>query len=391
MTQTAMVKIKNASDDVVLQKEQKRFNKLTTDISKRRQQLLELQDAITKFKTGYVTEIVPVEKKHAELVREMIFLADKYFDDKTFNKTDRKRLVTLIDDAIGGMDDEYVNDQLKDIFARRVGADFDEVVNESNAYAIDMTKDFINDMFGLDIECDDPTNPDEFMQKLRQKLEANEEQERLAAEQKPKRKKSAKTLAKEAREKEAEELQGKSIREVYRQLAKALHPDRIANDENYESKNMLMQQVNAAYDKGDLLTLLEIQLKIEQIDQDNIDGVALDKLKHFNVVLKKQLDELSWELNSEFSRFKMEFPDLEIYGAIEAKKIVYQLKMMILETKQQFNDFKAEFKLWQQDIKSFRTYIREVVDLREPKDDLMAEMEMMRAIFPFEGAMKQWK
>ena len=82
MTQTAIISIKNNSEDVVLQKEQKRFNKLTTDISRRRKELLELNDAITQLKINYVKKIVPVQNKHSELIQEMIYLADENFDNK---------------------------------------------------------------------------------------------------------------------------------------------------------------------------------------------------------------------------------------------------------------------------------------------------------------------
>ena len=383
MTQTAIISIKSNSEDVVLQKEQKRFNKLTADISRSRKELLELNDAITQLKIGYIKKIIPVQNKHSELIQEMIYLADENFDNKIFTKADRKSICVLLDESIGSLDEQYINDRIKDIFARRLGESFDDVVNEANSFATNRTKEFLSEMFGMDMDCDDNVSQEEFMQRVRQKFMEQEEQERLREEQSPKRKKSAKTLAKEAREKEAEKHQSQSIREVYRQLAKSLHPDRIANDEDYETKNKLMQKVNAAYDKDDLLTLLEIQLKIEQISQENINGVALDKLKHFNVVLKRQFDELNMELHNVSTQLSMEFPNLNLHGQLSSKRIEMLLRSQIKQTKQIVEDLQTHLGFWKVDIKMFRMYIREAIDLNQASDDMdeLFELEQMMSVF----------
>ena len=390
MTRTAIISIKSNSEDVVLQKEQKRFNKLTADISRRRKELLELNDAITQLKIGYIKKIVPVQNKHSELIQEMIYLADENFDNKIFTKADRKSICVLLDESIGSLDEQYINDRIKDIFARRLGENFDDVVNEANSFATNRTKEFLNEMFGMDVDCDDNVSQEELMHRVRQKFMEQEEQERLREEQSPKRKKSAKTLAKEAREKEAEKHQSQSIREVYRQLAKSLHPDRIANDEDYETKTKLMQEVNAAYEKDDLLTLLEIQLKIEQISQENIDGVALEKLKHFNVVLKKQFDELNIELHNVSTQLSMEFPNLNLYGALTSKKIEMHIRSRIKQTKQIVEDLQTHLEFWKMDIKLFRMYIREVVDLNQANDDFADELfELEQMMSGFKNSMRK--
>ena len=390
MTKTAVISIKNNSEDVVLQKEQKRFNKLTADISRRRKELLELNDAITELKIGYIKKLAPVQNKHSELIQEMIYLADENFDNKIFTKADRKSICVLLDESIGSLDEQYVNDRIKDIFARRLGENFDDVVNEANSFATNRTKAFLNEMFGMDVDCDDNISQEELMQRIRQKFMEQEEQERLRKEQKSKRKKSAKTLAKEAQEKEAEKHQSQSIREVYRQLAKSLHPDRIANDEDYETKTKLMQEVNAAYEKDDLLTLLEIQLKIEQISQENIDGVALEKLKHFNVVLKRQFDELNIELHNVSTQLSMEFPNLNLYGALTPKKIEMHIRSRIKQTKQIVEDLQTHLEFWKMDIKLFRMYIREVVDLNQANDDFADEFfELEQMMSGFKNSMRK--
>ena len=52
-----------------------------------------------------------------------------------------------------------------------------------------------------------------------------------------------------------------------------------------------MQRANAAYEAGDLLALLELQLQIEQVDLAHAANVAAEQVRHFNKVLAEQLRE----------------------------------------------------------------------------------------------------
>ena len=57
-----------------------------------------------------------------------------------------------------------------------------------------------------------------------------------------------------------------------------------------------MQKINQAYDRNNLLLLLELQLELEQIDQAHINNVSEDRLKHYNTILRGQLTELQHEI-----------------------------------------------------------------------------------------------
>ena len=76
----------------------------------------------------------------------------------------------------------------------------------------------------------------------------------------------------------------------------ALHPDREPDTAERVRKTALMQRVNQAYEKKDLLKLLELQLAIEQIDVRSIANISEDRLKHFNKILREQLSELAQEI-----------------------------------------------------------------------------------------------
>jgi hypothetical protein len=64
--------------------------------------------------------------------------------------------------------------------------------------------------------------------------------------------------------------------------------------------------LNQAYAANDLLTLLELQLQIEQIDAGHIAAANAQRLKHYNQVLKEQLDELRAEIEHVEMGFRLE-------------------------------------------------------------------------------------
>jgi hypothetical protein len=57
-----------------------------------------------------------------------------------------------------------------------------------------------------------------------------------------------------------------------------------------------MQRANSAYEAGDLLALLSLQLQIEQVDVAHAAQVAASQVRHFNKVLAEQLREIEAEL-----------------------------------------------------------------------------------------------
>jgi len=177
---------------------------------------------------------------------------------------------------------------------------------------------------------------------LLQKMQA--EQARQEA-KRTKRKKSVKQLEKEAREKEEAQQVSKSIQEVFRKLVTVLHPDREPDEAERERKTKLMQRVNEAYGKKDLLQLLALQLEIEQIDQSQINTIAEDKLKHFNKILQDQLDELEQEIHEVEFPFRMQlntppYSELTPEQVLKAlSRDIKGLQQIIKDTEKDLKDF----------------------------------------------------
>jgi hypothetical protein len=113
--------------------------------------------------------------------------------------------------------------------------------------------------------------------------------------------------AEAARQRQAEASQqaGQSVREVFRKLASALHPDRETDAGERARKTALMQQANDAYGRNDLLTLLTMQLALEQIDDQHLTNLPDARLAHYNRVLREQVQALQQEVQCCVQPFRM--------------------------------------------------------------------------------------
>ena len=127
------------------------------------------------------------------------------------------------------------------------------------------------------------------------------------AEQRTRNAKPRKKSAQQIREEEEHANASRSVREIYRKLVSALHPDRETDAVERERKTVMMQRVNQAYTDNNLLALLQLQLEIEQIDHSHINSIAEGQLKHYNRVLINQLDELQHEVSELTLAFKRQF------------------------------------------------------------------------------------
>jgi hypothetical protein len=149
----------------------------------------------------------------------------------------------------------------------------------------------------------------EKMQK-EQEIEAQRQakrDEKREARRAEKAKTDPKAQTKLANQEQAAQEAQSSLKNIYRQLARQLHPDRAENDTQRALNHDLMSEVNAAYDKQDLLSLLKLQLKASQIDANAIHSVAEDKLKAWTALLRAQAKELLSDVGSLSAQMQAEF------------------------------------------------------------------------------------
>jgi hypothetical protein len=296
----SLVKTIVDTDSLLLTKSQKTFQKLIKDIDTKRQILADWEAVSVLHQQKLQTQFMPLwEKCNAK--REALLLAmDQAHGYKGLSKTAKKRLEELICLVAEKHLSGESNDTVKELYARYNGVDYDTEQQEE----FEEMKEAMAAFMGIPLDDSVGDSPEDWMRHMQDRMAA-EEAARESAKQS--RKKSAKTLAKEAKEKEAESQVSQSIREVYRQLAKALHPDKEQDLAERERKTILMQQVNDAYQKKSLLTLLELQLSVEQIDASALVQLSEERLGHYNKILKNQYRELLQEIADVELSFKQRF------------------------------------------------------------------------------------
>ncbi len=349
MPNQKVVHIKTSSTQTPLSPAQKQFNSLIKKIDSQKKLLAEWQETFATVRQEAVEKLEPLRKTMHECQTDMANLLDQQFTSHKFTLNQQEKLSHLISELCEELLRSGDNDDLKTLYNKYSGGDYDTEALEEEEMAADLLKSVMEQQFGVSLEDDefDLKNPEATAERLFNKFKQNQQQAQAEEETaRPKRKKSAKQQAKEAREAEEAANVSKSIQAVYRQLTSALHPDREQDPAERERKTELMQQVTVAYGKRDLLKLLELQLSAEQIDQSKLNNIAADRLKHYNKILSNQLREIQDEVlfKEDEIRHLLNIPPFE---NLSPKKLGALLK-------QDIRTMQEEITLIQRDMRQFR-------------------------------------
>lgn len=289
-----------------LSKDQKAFNALLRQIEQRRDLLATWEQVSAESQPVYVQKLLPLRTRFTTLSVELIFKLDAQFDHDKLSLSDRQAISALILHLLESHGDDVGDEaQLKALYNRHSGSDFDHDMT----LEVEELKAHMEAMFGESLGDDlDMSSPDEVMARARAKMaeyQAREEAKKAArAERKTARSGSAKADAAAARREAAQAELTQSLRDIYRKLASALHPDREPDEQLRVRKTEMMQSLNAAYEKQDLLHLLELQIQLQQIDQHALNDLGDARLKHYNKLLKEQATDLERELLMTEDRFR---------------------------------------------------------------------------------------
>jgi hypothetical protein len=346
-----------------LSKGQKQFKALIKKIDAKRKEWRAWQAVLPAYEKKYAAEFVPLDDLFRERQGDMLVLLDRWHGDKVFTKAERKKilhLIAMLIDDLSGHDDRP---ELKAIFDKYLGKRDIEAEQ-------DVARAMIKDMFGLDIEGHiDPDDPEALLDMMKQAQQRKDEQDAAPAggAAHTERKKSASQIAREAREDAANKEASFSVREVYRKLASSLHPDREPDPAERARKTDLMQRANVAYDKGDLLQLLELQLEVEHIDEKAINNIAEDKLKHYNRILKEQLEELALETETAILAFSMRF-GVDIEYVPPPDFLMVGLGEQIIDLKVKLEGITADVSSFA-DPKKVKSFLKDVRVTRRQRDE----------------------
>ena len=295
-----LVRVPVAPDGSAPSKAQKAFNRLIEKIEAQRQALAAWQAFLPQFQQRVAAEVEPLQQRCLAARWSLAMLFDNAHDRAGTTKREQAKLASLVLDLctelLQSADEE--DPALIALHDKHSHASLAERKEEESRFLMDMAET----MFGVDLdEGQDLSSPETVRAALHRKMqEQHSAQAELAAQAAavPPRRKSAKALAKEAQIAAQAQAATMSVREIYRKLASALHPDRETDDAERVRKTALMQQVNQAYAKSDLLRLLELQIEAEQIDLATLGAISEQRLGHYNQVLAEQSAQLDHEIDA---------------------------------------------------------------------------------------------
>ena len=370
MTRTHLktVAIVTGHDQPMLFKGQQAFNKLIKQIEKKRVQLADWEATIPLYQQKYASELLPLVVSLMDMQVKFLHSLDRASDHKEMKKSERAMIASLIVELAGELLASRDDKELKAVYNKHSNSDYDK----KEAANIKGMKSMMEDVLGVDLGDDlDTSSPEELLKRVQAQMEeewAQNNAERQAWEAlQPKRKKSAKQLAKEARQQAEEQQVSQSIREVYRKLVSALHPDREPDIQERKRKTALMQRVNEAYEKRNLLQLLKLQLELEHIDQATVNNISEDCLKHYNKILKEQLAELEQEIFHVEGGFMAQF-GINPFDRVSPGTIMRDLATEIVGVQHTIRDLKKDVIAFE-DIKKVKAWLKKVQREAAKMDD----------------------
>lgn len=297
-----------AGKSQTLTREQKQFNKLIAQIAATRHELAQWRQFVDEMRHFHAAKITPLfaEMRHKRLL--LLALYDQVMGGTLLNQRERLKLADIICALVRELVAEEETPELVRLYNKYSEISYADEQEFESEFMTEMA----SEIFGVKFDRDDVAGSHrDAAQRIAEKVEEAEAARtaRRAARTQKKKLKNPKAAEREEQRAEAREQAAQhatqSLREVYRKLASELHPDREPDAVERERKTVLMQKVNKAYSDGDLLTLLELQLEIEQINPDHLAGMAQERLLRFNAVLTEQLQRLREALDETIAPFVM--------------------------------------------------------------------------------------
>lgn len=353
------VRIAPSTGQAPLTAAQKRFNTLIRQIGQKRERLAAWEAAVPPYQAKYTRELLPLADAMDALQGELVLALDRASEHTALSKTDRRTVAELIAGLARDLLESRDDADLKAIYNKHSRSDYDR----EEADELANMKLAMEAMLGIDLgDAIDAASPDELLRHAQAQLDERWAQRDAAREardaRRARRKKSDKQQAREAQQAAAEKQVSQSIREVYRKLASALHPDRETDPQEKARKTALMQRANEAYGKNNLLQLLELQLELEHINQSAIDDLGDERLTHYNAVLKGQLGELEREILEVEGRFRAQF-GIAPFVPVAPTTVLRDLGREIVAAQQAMVDMRRDVQMVGE-VKTLKLWLKEM-------------------------------
>ncbi len=290
---------------------QQRFNQLLARIEWLTAQLQGLQAWSDRHRYAHIQALRDARQQAMALQKTVLmFVHERLHDGESSDpltaqqqRIARQQIRHLIAQLAPGADPQV--QALADLYV----TEDDEELAQEQAEAAQRLREKIEETLGQPIDNPSLYNtPEEMMAAgMRQWQRQQQADDARKAAKRAARKEKKKSAVSQNTQAQAAPVDARaSLRTIYRQLASALHPDREPDDQARVRKTALMSEVNAAYEKNDLTTLLRLQMQVTQADVASTSRMADAQLQAMSVLLKEQvaaleddLDQLQMQLSRE--------------------------------------------------------------------------------------------
>jgi len=328
---------------------QRQYNAMLDKIDKQKVALEQWQQAHHSCQQQITGKYDPLRNSLTQEQLKLLFVLDDALIQHKLNKNQRNQLTDIILHLCEQLIDETDDEAFYTLYQRYQPEAESEVSPEEQAEMDAVMRAAFEDAFGFSldeaVDLDDPAT-------IAQALFEQQQSDQQPA-QRP-RKKTAKQQAKEAQEKAEAEAAHQSIQSVYRQLVKALHPDREADADERARKTQLMQAVTVAYEEKNLIKLLELQLQETQVSQ--LHQLNDDKINTFIKLLENQWQQLKAETQQIEANYKYML-GLSPWEKLTPKKLHRFLKADIAQLEQKIKHIQNDRRIFERDIEALKALL----------------------------------
>jgi hypothetical protein len=359
MANTHALELSAVLDGKSLTPEQKRFNTLVKQVEKARLTNQAWLDNVPLYQHAANQVFTPLRKSLMEVRTLIVFGLDGALNQSGLSHKERATLRDILSGlVIELLDEPGADDALKALYNKHNDVDIDTVRQDMRM----VVKEMAQAVSGVDLGDDDIQSDTDLMARFAQKMQAEhakmqaEQAEREAAKAQRMAKRKPSAAEKKRAVEEAQTTQ--SIREIFRQLASALHPDREPDPAERKRKTELMQKANAAYANNDLFVLLELQLQTEQLDAASMANLGTSRLMAYSKVLSKQLGDLRDAALQLEDRFRYSF-QIDTPSRIDPHKLMALVDKGSRELRTELVTFEREAKIIQGDTAGLKRWIKQ--------------------------------
>ncbi len=346
---------------------QKTFKQLLAGVEATEAQLQTLAKLIEVYRPKFNQTLSPIQREYDAMTRDLVLRLDAQMGAKGRTKSQRETIFRVMAYLYESLAHSEFANEVEAILDKHQPAD--QRVDEALLMAQFGARQ--EELFGGDFasdlgaDADDPLNkaprsPQEIWEEAMRRMDEQVQKHQQEAEAHANKKRDSKKTAKQKKLEQENIDTSKLLKEIYRKLTSALHPDREPDETERARKTALMVEVNKAYAANNLLQLMRLQFQTIKVDATAAATLADEKLRLINRSLKQQFADLQQECHMLESMIRHEF-DIPYTRAITAKLLDRELaktKAYFLE-KNGFiqNEIKylsrseADFKIWLKDQK----------------------------------------